>query len=60
MMFFPINSIGYGRAKPGAKRVYDLGPATEAWLERVRARPAWVRSYERMREEEERQRPPKL
>lgn len=60
MMFFPVNSIAHGRAKPGAPRLYELGPATDAWLERVRARPAFQRAYARMREEEEAQRPDEL
>ncbi|CAK9786684.1 hypothetical protein CC85DRAFT_262658 [Cutaneotrichosporon oleaginosum] len=60
MMFFPVNSIAHGRARPGAPRLYELGPASDAWVERMRARPAFKRAIERMKEEEEGQKPPEV
>jgi glutathione S-transferase len=60
MMFFPLNSIAHGRAKPGAPRLYELGPATDGWVERMRARPAFRRAQDRMKEEEEGQKPPEV
>lgn len=34
----------------------DIPPNTRAWLERVRARPAWKRACTRIRDEEEKAR----
>lgn len=40
--------------------MYELGPATEEWVNRMRARPAWKASNARMREEEDSQKPEEL
>ncbi|BEI80169.1 hypothetical protein CcaverHIS002_0106980 [Cutaneotrichosporon cavernicola] len=60
MMFFPLNSIAHGRARPNAPRLYQLGPATDAWVERMRARPAFQAALARMKEEEEGQKPAEM
>lgn len=51
MMEFPLNSIAYG----GRKNAFVLGPKTQAWIDAVRARPAFERAMARMKEEEEKQ-----
>ncbi|GMK54569.1 hypothetical protein CspeluHIS016_0111550 [Cutaneotrichosporon spelunceum] len=60
MMFFPLNSIAYGRSRPSAPRVYELGKESDAWVERMRARPAFERALARMHDEEEAQKPAEM
>ncbi|KAL1408940.1 hypothetical protein Q8F55_005754 [Vanrija albida] len=52
MMAFALNNIAYG----GKVRLYALGPASLAWVDRMRARPAFVRAQERIRADEDGQR----
>lgn len=56
MMAFALNNIAYG----GKVRLYSLGPASLAWVDRMRARPAFQRAQQRIKDEEAWQRAPKL
>lgn len=47
MMIFPLGAI----AKSGGREL-ALGPKTEAWVQRMHARPAYARAMARMRDEE--------
>lgn len=47
MMIFPLGAI----AKSGGAAL-ALGPKTEAWVQRMHARPAYARAMARMRDEE--------
>jgi len=51
MMEFPLHSIAYG----GRKNSFTLGPKTQAWVDAIRARPAFERAMARIKEEEEKQ-----
>ncbi|WOO82809.1 Glutathione S-transferase 3 [Vanrija pseudolonga] len=56
MLAFALNNIAYG----GKVRLYSLGPASLAWVDRMRARPAFQRAQQRIKDEEAWQRAPKL
>lgn len=48
MMSYPLNSILHTTAFGK----YDVGPSTVAWVDRVRARPAYKRAMERLAKED--------
>lgn len=50
-MFFPLNSIAAG----SRKGQFDLGPNTQAWIDRIKSRPAWKKAMQRLKAEEEAQ-----
>lgn len=56
MMLFPLTWIGFGTNSPGG---HKLAPATMAWLERIRARPAYQNMTKRIAEERKVQMPRK-
>lgn len=54
MMSFPLNSLMDGM-KSGKSKNFYLEQSTMAWVDRMRARPAWKRAEERRLDEEQRQ-----